>query len=145
MDIALLKLKRNNSYSISIPCKLKLYKSCIWSLLLYGSPIWYENLCQLTNLERIQSRATRWVLGKIFSSKNRLSELNSPFSLRLQLDDLILFNKNLNYHYEMDVWRILKENLILKIDFENAFNLINRQFMLEKTFELHPDVYKYSH
>ena len=38
-----------------------------------------------------------------------------------------------------------KENVILKIDFENAFNSINRQFMLEKTFEIHPDVYKYSH
>ena len=29
----------------------------------------------------------------------------------------------------------LKENVILKIDFENAFNSIYRQFMLEKTFE----------
>ena len=38
-----------------------------------------------------------------------------------------------------------KENVILKIDFENAFNSINRQFMLEKTFETHPEVYKYSH
>ena len=38
-----------------------------------------------------------------------------------------------------------KENVILKIDFENAFNLINRQFMLEKVFEIHPEVYKYSH
>ena len=37
-----------------------------------------------------------------------------------------------------------KENVILKIDFENAFNLINRQFMLEKVFEIHPEVYKYS-
>ena len=38
-----------------------------------------------------------------------------------------------------------KENVILKIDFENAFNSINRQFMLEKVFEIHPEVYKYSH
>ena len=38
-----------------------------------------------------------------------------------------------------------KENVILKIDFGNAFNLINRQFMLEKTFEKHAEVYKYSH
>ena len=38
-----------------------------------------------------------------------------------------------------------KENAILKIDFENAFNSINRQFMLEKVFEIHPEVYKYSH
>ena len=38
-----------------------------------------------------------------------------------------------------------KENVNLKIDFENAFNLINRQFMLEKTFEIHPEVNKYSH
>ena len=38
-----------------------------------------------------------------------------------------------------------KENVILKIDFENAFNSINRQFMLKKTFEVHPEVYKYSH
>ena len=33
-----------------------------------------------------------------------------------------------------------KENVILKIDFENAFNSINRQFMLVKTFEIHPNV-----
>ena len=33
-----------------------------------------------------------------------------------------------------------KENVILKIDFENALNSINRQFMLEKTFEIHSEV-----
>ena len=38
-----------------------------------------------------------------------------------------------------------KENVILKIDFVNTFNSINRQFMLEKVFEIHPEVYKYSH
>ena len=38
-----------------------------------------------------------------------------------------------------------KEIVILKIDFENAFNSINRRFMLEKVFETHPEVYKYSH
>ena len=37
-----------------------------------------------------------------------------------------------------------KENVILKIDFENAFNSINQQFMLEKTSEIHPEVYNYS-
>ena len=37
------------------------------------------------------------------------------------------------------------EKVISKIDFENAFNSINRQFMLEKVFEIHPDGYKYSH
>ena len=38
-----------------------------------------------------------------------------------------------------------KEKVILKIELENVFNSINRQFMLEKTFELHPEVYNYSH
>ena len=38
-----------------------------------------------------------------------------------------------------------KENVILKIDFENTFNSINRQFKLEKVFGIHPEVYKYSH
>ena len=38
-----------------------------------------------------------------------------------------------------------KENVILKIDFENAYNSINRQIMLEKVFEIHPEVYKNSH
>ena len=38
-----------------------------------------------------------------------------------------------------------KENIILKIDFENAFNSVNRQYMLEKTFQINPDIYKYSH
>ena len=38
-----------------------------------------------------------------------------------------------------------KENVNLKIDLENAFNSINRQFMLEKTSEIQPEVYKYSH
>ena len=33
-----------------------------------------------------------------------------------------------------------KENVILKIDFENAFKSVNRQFMLEKSFEIHPEV-----
>ena len=34
----------------------------------------------------------------------------------------------------------LEKNVILQTLFENIFNSINRQFMLEKTFELHPDV-----
>ena len=38
-----------------------------------------------------------------------------------------------------------KENVILKIDSENVFNSINRQFMLGKVFEIHPEVHKYSH
>ena len=38
-----------------------------------------------------------------------------------------------------------KENVILKSDFENALNSINIQFMLEKKFEIQPEVYKYSH
>ena len=38
-----------------------------------------------------------------------------------------------------------KENVVLKIDFVNVCNSINRQFMLEKTFEIHPEDYKYSH
>ena len=38
-----------------------------------------------------------------------------------------------------------KENVILKIGCENAFNSINRQFMLDINFEIHPEVYKYSH
>ena len=38
-----------------------------------------------------------------------------------------------------------KESVILKIDFENAFNSINRQLMLEKVFEKHPEDYKFSH
>ena len=38
-----------------------------------------------------------------------------------------------------------KENVILKMDFDNAFNSINQQFMLEKFFEIHPEVNEYSH
>ena len=38
-----------------------------------------------------------------------------------------------------------KENVILIIDFKKAFNSINRQFMLKKVFEIHPEIYKYSH
>ena len=38
-----------------------------------------------------------------------------------------------------------KKCVFLKIDFQNAFISINRQFTLEKTFETHPEVYKYSH
>ena len=38
-----------------------------------------------------------------------------------------------------------KQNVIFKIDFENGFNSNNRQFILEKIFEIHPEVYEYSH
>ena len=37
------------------------------------------------------------------------------------------------------------ENVTLKVDFKNAFNSRNRQFMREKVFEIHPEVHKYSH
>ena len=38
-----------------------------------------------------------------------------------------------------------QRKLTLRTDFKNAFKSINRQFMLENIFELHPEVYKYSH
>ena len=38
-----------------------------------------------------------------------------------------------------------KEMVILKTNVENAFNSINQQFVLAKTFEIHPDVYKFSY
>ena len=37
-----------------------------------------------------------------------------------------------------------KKNVILKNDSENTFNSINQQIMLEKIFEIHPEVFKYS-
>ena len=38
-----------------------------------------------------------------------------------------------------------KENVNLKIDLENVFNTTNQQFMIEKVFGIHPEVYMYSH
>ena len=38
-----------------------------------------------------------------------------------------------------------KEIVILKFDFKNVFNSINRQFMQEKTFEIHSESYQSSH
>ena len=37
-----------------------------------------------------------------------------------------------------------KEKIILKFEIENSFNSINRQYMLDKNFAIHPEVYKYS-
>ena len=38
-----------------------------------------------------------------------------------------------------------EENVISKIELENVFNSINRQFTLKKTSEINPEVYKNSH
>ena len=101
-------LKRSIPFHVPKTIKLNLYKSYVLSSLLYCSPVWHPNITQLNLLEKVQARATKWICGSEKHYKDRLQELKLlPISFRLQLDDLVLFNRLLCGIYDLDVYQFV--------------------------------------
>ena len=82
-----------------IKAKKHLYISLIRSLLMYCSQIWRPQLIRdITTLERVQCRATKYILNDYTSSyKSRLLQLNSLTLMYIyELNDLMFLIKSLN-------------------------------------------------
>ena len=78
------------------------------SSLLFCSPVWHPNITQSNLLEKVQARATKWICDSEKRYKDRLQELKLlPISFRLQLDDLVLFNRLLCGIYDLDVYQFV--------------------------------------
>ena len=56
-------LKRNVPFNSPVRTKLQMYISCVRSILLYNSCIWYPNLSKLRDLEKFQKKAVKWIIG----------------------------------------------------------------------------------
>ena len=86
-----------------------LYISLVKSQLCYATEVWSPSQSTYkTNLERIQRRATRWILrvkmGDI-SCKDRLLALNLlPLAYDRETKDLAFFFKALHGHYDLNVF-----------------------------------------
>lgn len=73
------------SRSLSVPTKLAYYKSCILPLLEYGCEVWDLTATQSAQLEELQRKAARWILGcpKSTASAALLGELGlQPLAMR---------------------------------------------------------------
>ena len=92
---ALCFLKRNTVEGLSTSTKLKLVKSMVLPILLYGSTVWYASKTNLRKLEQTQWKAVKLVLE--YGEPNytvALKRLNLlPLSLYLDLNDVqLLYN-----------------------------------------------------
>ena len=87
-------LRCSFSNSVSIPVKKTLYISLVRSQLTYGSQLWHPHLIKdIVNLERVQRRATCFILNDFNSSyKFRLLNLNLfPLMYLFDYHDIMFF------------------------------------------------------
>ena len=84
----------------SIPAKKLLYISLVRSQLIYGSQLWHPHFIKdITNLERVQQRATYFILNDYNSNyKSRLLKLNLlPLMYLLDYYDIMFFITSLKH------------------------------------------------
>ena len=106
---SLLMLKKNIPITCPTTTKLQLYKSCVLSVILYASQIWFPDLTSIRKLEALQCRALRWSTRNYTAPYNILLRVTNmlPISLIHQLSDLTLFNKLLNDRIDFDLFHFV--------------------------------------
>ena len=77
----------------NINTKKLLYIAWVHSRLEYASVVWSPHTKRnISNLEQVQRRATRFILGRDYSEYKRLSKLNLlPLKYRREINDLVFF------------------------------------------------------
>ena len=107
---ALCFLKRNTVEGLSTSTKLKLGKSMVLPILLYGSTVWYASKTNLRKLEQTQWKAVKWVLA--YGEPNytvALKRLNLlPLSLYLELNDILPLSNIISNKIDFDWQPFLK-------------------------------------
>ena len=78
-----------------IRTKKLLYIAWVCSCLEYASVVWSPHTKRnINNIEQVQPRATRFILGRDYSEYEHLSKLNLlPLKYRREIDDLVFFFK----------------------------------------------------
>ena len=89
-----------------IGTKKLLYTAWVRSRLEYASVVWSPHTKRnINNLEQVQRRATRFILGRDYSEHERLSKLNLlPLQYRRELNDLVNFFMCFKNIYKLNIF-----------------------------------------
>ena len=124
-------LRRTCPLLINHDARRTLYLSLVKSHLCYATEVWSPSQSTFqTNLERIQRRATRWILrvkqGEI-PYKDRLLALNLlPLAYDREIKDLTFFFKALHGHYDLNVFEYVSF-----VSHDRTRNCVNPSLMLK--------------
>ena len=67
------------------------YTGYVFPIAVYASQTWLPNKGNLTEFEKVQHHATKWIIGSDLSYRNRLIKLHIlPLSLYVEMHDLLM-------------------------------------------------------
>ena len=96
-------IKRNTSTKLSCRSKVNFYKRTVIPILCYASPCWYATRADMTKLELLQNRTTRWIVPSVKNYRARPAQLELlPFPLYLQMLDVLTLVKMCNSQFDYD-------------------------------------------
>ena len=102
---ALYFLKRNTLTFTKLSAKLNVYAGYVVPIVTYATRAWFANKTETKEIERVQKRATIWILNNWeLNYKKRLGKLNLlSLSLYIQLHDLLLLIAFLSGNYNINI------------------------------------------
>ena len=99
-------IKRNVS-DLPHQSKLNLYKSMIVPTVLYASSCIGLSVYVSRQLENLQKRIVKWILGRNYSCKEALCKLQLlPLTMYIQLNDILLLSKLMRGCYNVEDLRL---------------------------------------
>ena len=102
---AFYQIKRSMTDSASIKNKLNAYTGYVLPILSYCSQAWLPNRQQMEKIEKLQKRATSWILsGRNCTYKEKLIALKLlPLSVYVEMHDLLLLLSLLDNKFDIKV------------------------------------------
>ena len=102
---AFYQIKRSMTVSASLKNKLNAYTGYVVPILSYCSQAWLPNRQQMEKIEKLQKRATSWILsGRNCTYKEKLKALKLlPLSLYVEMQDLLLLLSLLDNKFDIKV------------------------------------------
>lgn len=121
-------LKRTCPFLTDVSVRRSLYLALVKSQLCYATQVWSPAQFSLkSQLERVQRRATRWILGTRIgemSYRDRLIKLNLlPLAYDRELKDLVFLYKCLNNYTDLNILNFVSFVSHGRTRRSNSFNL----------------------
>lgn len=121
-------LKRTCPFLTDVSVRRSLYLALVKSQLCYATQVWSPAQFSLkSQLERVQRRATRWILGTRIgemSYRDRLIKLNLlPLAYDRELKDLVFLYKCLNNYTDLNILNFVSFISHSRTRRSNSFNL----------------------
>ena len=110
------QIKRNVSSKTSLKSKIDLYCGYIVPIVTYASQAWYANKSEMQQLERVQRKASAWILQTAdMEYSERLKKIKLlPLSVYMELHDILFFfavsTRKYDWNLEDHVERITSKN-----------------------------------